>query len=194
MTEQTTTSPTRLHHELIMAGFGGQGVLTLGQVLAEAAVIEGREVVWTPSYGPEMRGGPAFCTVILSSEPIGSPVVAGADTAIIMNQLSLAKYQGQVRPGGALLLNSSLVDAAEVRTAARWYPVRCNHLAEELGDPRIANMVMLGALLELVALVRPDSVIEALRHILPERRHHLLPVNGQALEAGAAAMRAAREA
>jgi 2-oxoglutarate ferredoxin oxidoreductase subunit gamma len=177
-----------VHHELIIAGFGGQGVLTLGSTLAEAAVVEGREVVWTPAYGAEMRGGPSFCTVIVSSDPIGSPVVAAADTAIIMNQFSLAKYQRQVRPGGTLLVNSSLVNTAEITTPERWIAIRANHLAETMGDARTANMVMLGAFLGLTRLVEPASVVEALRHILPERRHHLIPMNEQALRAGAAAL------
>lgn len=195
MAGESTASSVRVHHELIIAGFGGQGVLTLGSTLAEAAVIEGREVVWTPAYGAEMRGGPSFCTVIVSSAPIGSPVVAAADTAIIMNQFSLPKYQRQVRADGALLVNSSLVNTDEIATpAARWYAIRANHLAEAVGDARTANMVMLGAFLGLTRLVAVTSVVEALRHILPERRHHLIPMNEQALQAGATALAAARAA
>ncbi len=182
--------PASLHHEVIIAGFGGQGVLTLGSTLAEAAVLDGREVVWTPAYGAEMRGGPAFCTVIVSSAPIGSPVVATADTAIVMDRLSLPKYQRQVRPDGALLVNSSLVDTAEIAVAARWYAIRANHLAEALGDARTANMVMLGAFLALTRLVRAAAVVDALRHILPARRHHLIPLNEAALAAGARALTA----
>lgn len=190
MSTEATVTPVRVHHELIIAGFGGQGVLTLGSTLAEAAVLEGREVVWTPAYGAEMRGGPSFCTVIVSSELIGSPVVAQANTAIIMDQLSLPKYQKQVRPTGTLLVNSSLVNTTEMTTSIRWYAIRANHLAEDVGDARTANMVMLGAFLGLTALVRPESVVDALRHILPERRHHLLPMNEQALAAGARALAA----
>jgi len=180
-----------LHHELIIAGFGGQGVLKMGQTLAEAAMREGREVVWTPAYGPEMRGGPAFCTVIISTEPIGAPVVAQADTAIIMDQPSLAKYQQQVRPGGSIIINSSLVDPGQVRKDRRCLPVHANHIAEEIGEVLIVNMVMLGAFLELTHLVSPDSVVQALREALPARRHHLIPLNEQALAAGAEAVRTA---
>jgi 2-oxoglutarate ferredoxin oxidoreductase subunit gamma len=190
MSNEAAPVLARIHHEVIIAGFGGQGVLTLGSTLAEAAVLDGREVVWTPAYGAEMRGGPSFCTVIVSSDPIGSPVVATADTAIIMNQFSLPKYQGQVRPDGALLVNSSLVNTAEVATTARWFAIRANHLAEEAGDARTANMVMLGAFLHLTHLVRTEAVIGALRHILPERRHHLIPMNEAALVAGARAIAA----
>jgi len=179
-----------LHHELIIAGFGGQGVLKMGQTLAEAAMREGRQVVWTPAYGPEMRGGPAFCTVIVSTEPIGAPVVAQADTAIIMDNPSLAKYQLQVRPGGSIIVNSSLIDPDQVRMDRRCLAVRANHIAEEIGEALIVNMVMLGAFLELTQLVRPESVVQALREALPERRHHLIPLNERALAAGAESVRA----
>jgi 2-oxoglutarate ferredoxin oxidoreductase subunit gamma len=185
------TTLTKVHHELIVAGFGGQGVLKLGQVLAEAAMHEGREVVWTPAYGPEMRGGPAFCTVIVSSEPVGAPVVAAVDTAIIMDQPSLPKYQHRVRPDGVLLLNASLVDPSLARTDLPCYAVRANHLAEALGLNQAANMVLMGAFLQLTSLVNPASVIEALRHSLPARHHHLLPLNERALQAGAEAIIAA---
>ena len=186
------TAGELLHHELIIAGFGGQGVLKMGQMLAEAAVLEGREVVWTPAYGPEMRGGPAFCTVILSTQPIGSPVVAQADTAIIMDAPSLAKYQGQVREGGTILVNTSLVDASLIRPDRRGICLRANHLAEAIGDVLIVNMVMLGAFLALTGLVQPESVVQALRITLPERRQHLIPLNEQALAVGAQAVRDAQ--
>lgn len=179
-----------IHHEVIMAGFGGQGVLTMGQMLAEAAMREGRQVIWTPAYGPEMRGGPAFCTVIVSATPIGAPVVSRVDTAVIMDNPSLAKYQGQVRERGALLLNSSLVHVANVRPDRRAFPIAANHLAEEIGNMQIVNMVMLGAFLRLTNLVRADSILQALRDALPARRQHLIPLNEQALTRGAQALEA----
>ena len=176
----------QLHHELIIAGFGGQGVLKMGQTLAEAAVCEGNEVVWTPAYGPEMRGGPAFCTVIISSERIGSPVISHVDTAIIMDQPSLLKYQALVRRGGCILLNSSLVNPALVRTDIPSYAIHANQVAEEIGEGSIANMVMLGAFLQVTHLVASDSILQALQQTLPEHRHHLIPLNARALQAGAA--------
>lgn len=179
------TAVTPLHHELIIAGFGGQGALKMGQMLAEAAVLEGREVIWTPAYGPEMRGGPAFCTVILSTVPIGAPVVAQADTAIIMDTPSLKKYQGQVRENGTLLVNTSLIDPALIRPDRFSICMPANHLAEEIGDAQIMNMVMLGGFLELTGIVRPETIVQVLRVALPERRHHLIPLNEQALAAGA---------
>jgi 2-oxoglutarate ferredoxin oxidoreductase subunit gamma len=190
MTHQQASTQD-LHHELIIAGFGGQGVLKLGQTLAEAAMHDGLEVIWTPAYGPEMRGGPAFCTVIISSKPIGAPVVSEADTAIIMDRPSLAKYQGIVRAGGTILINSSLVDPAEVRPDRRCIAVRAYHIAEEIGNTQIGNMVMLGAFLELTHIARAESVLQALREALPERRHYLIPLNERALEAGAEVVRAA---
>jgi 2-oxoglutarate ferredoxin oxidoreductase subunit gamma len=186
MSQVLTPSKTKLHHELIIAGFGGQGVLKLGLVLAEAAMHEGREVVWTPSYGPETRGGPSFCTVIISSERIGAPVVALADTAIILDQTSLPKYQTLVRPNGLLLINSTLVSAKTVRTDLPVYGIAANTIAEELGNAHIANMVALGAFIHLTQLVAPETVVEALRDALPERARHLLPLNAQALATGAA--------
>jgi len=178
-----------VHHEMIIAGFGGQGVMKLGQMLAEAAMLEGREVVWTPAYGPEMRGGPSFCTVIISSSPIGAPVVSAVDTAVIMDRPSLGKYQAQVRPDGILIINSSLVDPTLARPDRRCYAVPANRLAEEIGDALIVNMVMLGAVLQLTQLVSPQSVVEVLREALPERRRHLIPLNEQALTAGANAVK-----
>ena len=145
MKQTDASRVTTYHQELIMAGFGGQA-LKMGQTLADAAVFEGYDVVWTPAYGPEMRGGPAFCTVIISSERIGSPVISHVDTAIVMDQPSLQKYQALVRPGGFMLLNSTLVDASMARHDVPCYAIQANHLAEEIAEAGIANMVMLGAL------------------------------------------------
>jgi len=180
-----TPATTKLHHQLIIGGFGGQGVLKLGLTLAEAAMHEGREVVWTPAYGPETRGGPSFCTVIISSEPIGSPIIVQADTAIIMDRPSLAKYQSRVRPGGRILVNSSLVDMSQVRTDIPCYALAANALADELGEQRTANMIMLGAFLHLTHLVQPQTVVDALGEALSKRNRHLLPLNEKALLLGA---------
>lgn len=178
----------QLHQEVIMAGFGGQGALTMGQTLAEAAMLEGYQVVWVPAYGPEMRGGPAFCAIIVSSDPIGSPAVTRVNAALIMDQPSLSKYQGQVQPGGLVLINSSLVTLRDPRPDVQYYAIRANHLAEELGDARITNMVMLGAYLQLSQIVTPGGIVRALEHMLPERRRHLIPLNEQGLAAGAASI------
>ncbi|HEY3377740.1 MAG TPA: 2-oxoacid:acceptor oxidoreductase family protein [Armatimonadota bacterium] len=186
MNQVVTPGKTNIHHELIVAGFGGQGVLKLGLTLAEAAMHEGSEVVWIPAYGPETRGGPSFCTVIIDAEPIGAPVIALADTAIIMDQPSLDKYQQRVRPGGRIIINSSLVDPARVRTDVDSYALDANRYADEIGDPRVGNMVMLGAFLHLLPLVALETVITSLSEALSKRNRHLLPLNQQALAAGAA--------
>lgn len=180
-----TATTIKLHHTLIIAGFGGQGVLKLGQTLAEASMHEGREVIWTPAYGPEMRGGPSFCTVIISSDPIGAPVADQVNSAIIMDQPSLAKYQQQVRPGGKLIFNSSLVAPGTLREDITYYAIPANAIAEELGDQRTGNMVLLGALLHLTHLAAAQTVLDALEQSLPERHRHLLPLNARALAIGA---------
>lgn len=184
MVDTLSKIPARLYHELIVAGYGGQGVQTLGQILAEAMVLNGNEVVWTPAYGPEMRGGPSFCTVIMSDRPIGSPVVAHADTAIIMDQPSVAKYQQRLRPTGRIIYNSTLVKPELLRTDIPTFAVPAGELAEELGMAQATNMIMLGAFIYLTKLVSPESILTALRESLPERKHHLLPLNEQALILG----------
>ena len=189
---ENSPAQSPLHHEMIIAGYGGQGVLKMGQTFADAALLEGFEVVWTPAYGPEMRGGPAFCTVIVSTHPIGAPVISEADTAIIMDRPSLGKYLAQVRLSGHLLFNSSLIEPALVCADHRAFAIAANQIAETIGSPLIGNMVMLGAFLELTPLVSPASVLKALSASLPERRQHLLPMNERALTAGMEAMRVLR--
>ena len=177
--------PETIHHDLIIAGYGGQGVLKLGLILVEAAVHDGREVVWSPAYGPEMRGGPSFCTVIISSDAIGAPVVHQVDSAIFLDRPSVLKHQARIRPTGIALINSSLVEADMLRHDIPVYAVPANALAEEIGNPAIMNMVVLGALLHLTQLARPQSVIDALKLALPERHQHLIPLNERALTIGA---------
>jgi len=171
--------------ETIIAGFGGQGVLFAGQVIAYAAMDSGLEVTWIPSYGPEMRGGTANCTVIVSDEEIGSPLVAHPAVVIAMNLPSLDKYEPMVKEGGLLVVNSSMVDRSPTRTDIHWVMVPGNEIAEELGDRRMTNMVMLGAMLANVALLPLEAVEKSLREHLPERHHKLLPMNYKALREGA---------
>lgn len=185
MSETRPLDNTPMHHELIIGGFGGQGVLKLGLTLAEAAMHEGRQVVWTCAYGPETRGGPSFCTVILSSDPIGAPVASAVNSAIIMDRPSLPKYQGRLSSGGTLILNSTLVNIQQARTDVNCYILPANVLAEEAGDPRSANMVMLGAFLHLFPLVAPATVLQALSEAVTARNSHLLPINERALALGA---------
>ncbi|MGI6648740.1 MAG: 2-oxoacid:acceptor oxidoreductase family protein [Bacillota bacterium] len=170
---------------ILLAGFGGQGVLSMGQFLASAGMVEENEVSWIPSYGPEMRGGTANCLVTISQEEIDSPVFEFPDAAIIMNRPSLERFEKQVRAGGVLIVNASLVDLAPQRKDVQAFLVPANELSSQLGNSKVANMVMLGALIEVTKVVKIDSVIECLKSVLPDAKHHLLPLNRNALEVGA---------
>jgi 2-oxoglutarate ferredoxin oxidoreductase subunit gamma len=175
-----------MRHDIIIAGFGGQGIMLAGQVLATAGMLEGQNVVWSPSYGPEMRGGPAHCTVIVSPEPIGSPVVSQADAVLILDDPSLAKFEPKARPGGLLIVNDCLVHTQPSRDDLRLHRIAANTRAEEAGDVRTANMVMLGALETLLAPVRRESLSEAFRTLCPANRTRLIPLNEAALQMGMA--------
>jgi len=172
--------------ELIIAGFGGQGVMSMGQLITYAGMIENKNVAWIPSYGPEMRGGTANCAVTVSDREISSPVVTEPSTIIIMNQPSLHKFLQILKPGGLLLINSSLVTADISRNDLRVLEIPSNELAnEKLDNTRVANIIILGAYIEITKVVTIDSIIESLKKVLPERRHNLIPLNRQALELGA---------
>ncbi|HXG38125.1 MAG TPA: 2-oxoacid:acceptor oxidoreductase family protein [Bacteroidota bacterium] len=171
-------------HEMIIAGFGGQGVLSLGQILAYAAMMEGKEVSWMPSYGPEMRGGTANCIVILSSTRISSPIVTRFDSGIVFNQPSLDKFQPRIKPGGLLLYEESSIINKPTRQDIDVITIPALQEAITLGKKQVANMVMMGAFLSRQPLVSFEAVLEALKKTLPERHHHLLPMNEQALRLG----------
>jgi 2-oxoglutarate ferredoxin oxidoreductase subunit gamma len=171
--------------EIIIAGFGGQGVLFAGQVLAYAALDAGREVTWIPSYGPEMRGGTANCTVIVSDEDIGSPLVKHPRAAIVLNLPSLDKYEPLVCPGGVLVGNASLINRRSERQDITTVFIPANEIAESLGDRRLTNMVALGALLSQLPVLPIEAIELALENHLPARHKRLLPVNYQALRVGA---------
>lgn len=168
-----------------MAGTGGQGILVMGQLLAYAALLDDRNVVWFPSYGPETRGGTADCTVIVSTEEIGSPVTASPDTLIAMSQDSLSRFVPAVRREGVIFYNSSLAAPPEGREDCKIIDIDASGLADRLGNFRVANMVMLGAAVEVLKPVRLESVCRALAEVLPPHRHNLIPLNEQALQAGA---------
>ena len=170
--------------ELIIAGFGGQGVLFAGQLLAHAALNAGLQTTWYPSYGPEMRGGTASCTVVISDEPIGSPVVARPQAAIVLNLPSLERYEPLVRPGGLLIVNASLIDREVRRDDLDVIEIAADDAAAELGDPRLTNMVLVGALLARLPLFTQEHVMATLERVLPERHRRLLPANRAALARG----------
>lgn len=169
----------------IFAGFGGQGVLLMGQLLAYAGMLEDKEVSWLPSYGPEMRGGTANCAVVISDEPVASPVVTKATSVIAMNRPSLDKFEDAVQEGGMIFINSSIIDKKCERGDISAYYVPCNEIAEELGNPRVANMVMLGAYIEKTKCVDIENVLQALLYKLGEKKAHLIPMNREALLKGA---------
>ena len=173
----------------IFAGFGGQGVLLIGQLIAYAGMYEGRNVSWLPSYGPEMRGGTANCSVVVSDDPIASPVLSMADCVIAMNTPSLEKFEANVNPGGKLFSNSSIIEKKATRTDIDVYYVPCNEIADQLGNPKVLNMAMLGAFLEATNVVKVDSVLDALLYKLGEKKAKLIPLNRQAIEMGAASIR-----
>ncbi len=175
---------------LIVAGFGGQGVLLIGQLIAYAGMLDGKEVSWMPSYGPEMRGGSANCAVVVSDEPVGSPKVEEADVVVAMNRPSLDLFEKNVAPGGALLYNSSLIDVQPARKDIRAVPVACNELATEAGSLRASNMVMLGAYAGLTNDFTLEVLMDALRHKLGPSKEKFMPANQKAIEAGMAAARA----
>lgn len=175
-----------MHQEIIICGTGGQGVMVIGQLIAHAAVVEDKNIVWFPSYGPETRGGTADCTVIVSSDEIGSPVTTTPDTLIAMSQNSLDKFLGMTKPGGIILVNSSLVEVPKDRDDCKIVALPVNDVADELGNVKVANMVMLGAYVELVNPVKLESVIQSLTQVLPPHRQNLIPINEQALRRGAA--------
>ncbi len=174
-----------MEERVIMAGFGGQGVMAIGQLLTYGGMVEDKYVSWLPSYGPEMRGGTANCSVIISDEPIGAPVVVDATAAIIMNGPSLDKFEHSVVEGGKLFINSSLIDKKSNRDDIEVYYIPANEVADELGNSRVANMVMLGAYLEASKIVKVESVLEGFTKVFGEKRANLLPINKKALEKGA---------
>jgi 2-oxoglutarate ferredoxin oxidoreductase subunit gamma len=175
--------------EILLSGFGGQGTLFAGQLMAYAAMAQGLNVTWIPSYGPEMRGGTAHCTVIISDDDIGSPLVRHPRAAIVMNLPSLEKYEPLIKPSGVLAVNSSMVDRTPSRTDIAVLLIPANEIAEELGDRRMANLVLLGGLLERLPVLSLESIGEALRRHIPEHRRALLEPNLKALQRGAALAR-----
>jgi 2-oxoglutarate ferredoxin oxidoreductase subunit gamma len=169
--------------EIIIAGFGGQGVLSMGKILAYSGIMQGMEVSWMPSYGPEMRGGTANVTVILSDEPISSPVLTQYDTAIILNQQSLDKFEPMVKPGGILLYDNNGIIRHPQRTDISIYCIEATAEAAKT-DPRVFNMIVLGGYLAIRPFLKLENVVEGLKKSLPERNHKLIPLNQQAISAG----------
>jgi 2-oxoglutarate ferredoxin oxidoreductase subunit gamma len=180
-----------MQHATVLAGFGGQGLLFAGHVLAQAAVIEGRTVSWMPSYGPEMRGGTASCTVIIADHPIGSPIVDSADSVIALNPPSLAKFEPLLVPGGLLIVNTTLIEAEPQRTDIDIAAIPCTALARAGGDDRFVSMVALGGLIARRTVIDHESLRQALIDVLGDRRPQMIEANLAAFSSG---YRAALEA
>jgi 2-oxoglutarate ferredoxin oxidoreductase subunit gamma len=172
-----------MQRDVIMAGFGGQGILLIGKMLAYAGMHEGMEVSWLPSYGPEMRGGTANCTVVISDKPVGSPVIRSPRAVVAMNLPSLEKFEPDIREGGLLLINSSLINRGAERDDLTVIEIPANEVASELGNPRGANMVALGAYLGATDAVSIDAVIEVIRETFAAKPA-VIDVNIEALRKG----------
>lgn len=170
--------------EIIIAGFGGQGVLSMGKILAYSGIMQDQEVSWMPSYGPEMRGGTANVTVIISDERISSPVLTRFDSAIILNQQSMDKFEPQVKPGGTLIYDPNGIIHPPTRKDISIYRVEGSRLAAENGNPKIFNMIILGGFLKVKPIINLDNIEKGLQKSLPARHHSLIPMNIEAVQIG----------
>lgn len=173
-----------MYQGIRIAGFGGQGVISAGILLAQAGVENKLNASWLPSYGPEMRGGTANCSVVVSDGEVYTPIVSAPDTVIVMNEPSLPKFEPMVKKGGLLILNSSLINSRPTRTDIKTVCVPCNEIAEKLGMDRIANLVALGAFIKLTGAVTLDAVADAMQKVYKRAKSEMLALNKKALEAG----------
>lgn len=174
----------KFYMDLLAAGFGGQGIMMLGQLVAYSGIADNRHVTWIPAYGPEMRGGTANCSCVVSSEEIGSPVINHADIGVIMNQPSLEKFAPKVKSGGYIVYNSDLVHYDNPRDDVTVLPIPAQSNAAELGSDRVANIIMLGVLVEATGIISEDAAIEIIKHKLGTRKPKFLPMNLKAFEKG----------
>jgi 2-oxoglutarate ferredoxin oxidoreductase subunit gamma len=170
--------------EIIIAGFGGQGVLSMGKIIAYSGVMDNKEVTWFPSYGPEMRGGTANVTVIVSDKRISSPVLQEFDSAIILNQQSMDKFENAVKPGGTLLYDPNGITRPPKRKDINIYKVEGTHTAIKMGNPKIFNMIVVGGYLKIKPILSLDNVEKGLKKSLPPRYHNLIPINLEAIQKG----------
>jgi 2-oxoglutarate ferredoxin oxidoreductase subunit gamma len=173
-----------MNKEMIFSGFGGQGIMLMGQIVAYAGMMEGQQVSWFPAYGPEMRGGTANCSVIIGDEPVGTPIVTEPGVIVAMNLPSLDKFEPMLTAGGALLINSSLIERGPHRTDVKSFLVPCNDIAKELGNPKVANMVMVGAIVAASGAVSIESVINILAKKIFKNKPQVMPLNEQAIRRG----------
>ena len=170
--------------QILIAGFGGQGVLFAGKLLAYKGLVDGKQLSWLPSYGPEMRGGTANCSVILSDDPVGSPIVSHPDVLIAMNLPSLEKYESTVVPGGMILVESTLIEKKVERDDVKVFYVPATRMAQEMGAPSLANMVMVGKLIRECEAVNDGHIEETLHKVVSARHQDLFDINKKAIQAG----------
>ncbi|HHW81683.1 MAG TPA: 2-oxoglutarate ferredoxin oxidoreductase subunit gamma [Bacteroidales bacterium] len=170
--------------EIVIAGFGGQGVLSMGMILAYSGLVEGKEVSWFPAYGPEQRGGTANVTVILSDETISSPVLNSYDVAIVLNQPSLDKFEKMVKPGGSIIYDTDGIQNPPTRKDINVYKIDALEEAMKMDNARVFNMIVLGGLLKISPMVKLENVVKGLENVLPERHHKLIPMNEKAVQRG----------
>lgn len=173
-----------MKREICISGFGGQGVLSMGKILAYAGLMQDKEVTWLPAYGPEQRGGTANVTVIISDEPISSPLLQKYDIVVVLNQPSMDKFESRVKPGGILIFDPQGMTRKPERKDIRVYEVEATKVSQELGQAKTFNMFVLGGLLKIDPIVEMDSVMRGLKKTLPERHHKLLPANEAAMLKG----------
>lgn len=171
--------------EIIIAGFGGQGILSAGRLLAYAGMLENKNVSWLPSYGPEMRGGTANCHVVISDEPVGSPILNTASTLIVMNGPSLEKFEELVEPGGLVIIDSSLVDRTAQRNDVEVFAIPATQMASDMGNTTYANIILLGKFISRTGIISVENFEKALKSVLPPKKHYLIPEEMKALEMGA---------
>ena len=173
-----------MKEEIIISGFGGQGVLSMGKILAYSGLMEGKEVTWMPAYGPEQRGGTANVTVVISDDRISSPILSSYDAAIILNQPSLEKFESRIKPGGILIYDGSGIIHPPTRSDIEIYLIDAMDAANEMNNAKAFNMIVLGGLLKIKPMVTLENVLKGLKKTLPERHHHLLPMNEEAIKRG----------
>ena len=171
-------------HQILIAGFGGQGVLFAGKFLAYKGMVEDKNISWLPSYGPEMRGGTANCSVVLSDMPVGSPIITAPDVLVAMNLPSLQKFVDTVVPGGKIFVDSTLIDAKVERTDVEVFYIPATQMAKDAGFSTLANMILMGKLIKETGAVRFDNNLETLKSFIPAKKEKLIDINCQALQAG----------
>ena len=173
-----------MDYGFLIAGFGGQGLLFAGKFLAYAGLLEGREISWLPSYGPEMRGGTANCNVVISDSPIGSPIVPAPNVLMVMNTPSLDKYEKDVYIGGRIFVDSSLISRKVIRDDVYGYYIPATQMATEMGIDGLANMIMTGAIIKQTKCIKEETIVEALHKVIPASKANLFDANYQAIQAG----------